>query len=205
MIKVSWSQKFTTAIQKTNRNSIKSKNVLRNSNRTQDNEGLNKSKGISKTIKNAQLQEQLSTFEGSQHLVDIQSVASTIAKRSIEQICTNIADHVVDVSGGNIKVTWMTLYLKVGKNGKMWVLFCSRIKVRDYVSNQISNQTNHFLVQKKRCRRSRSQKPQTRIKEGGTTQELFSVFQESQTEQNQYFCLGLLRLERLEILYQVCQ
>lgn len=74
----------------------------------------------------------LCTFEGKQHLVETQSIASEVAKRSIEQICTNISEHVIDVSGGNIKVTWMTLYLKLGKNGKVYVLFCSKIKVRDY-------------------------------------------------------------------------
>lgn len=108
MIKVSWSKKFTTAIQKTNKNHFNNNKIL--------------------------LADRISTFEGGQHLVEIKCVASDISKRNIEIVCGNISEHIVEVSGGNIQITWMTLYFKVDSQGNLWFQFCTRVKVRDYVS-----------------------------------------------------------------------
>ena len=107
MIKVSWSKKFITAIYKFNKRSFDDDRV--------------------------DLPDRMSTFEGDQHLVEIKSVASSIARKNIELACENISNHVINVSGGNIQITWMTLYFKFDSKGKLWLLFCSRIKVRDYV------------------------------------------------------------------------
>lgn len=108
MVKVSWSKKFTTAIHKTNKNQFTNNKLL--------------------------LADRISTFEGGQYLVEINCVTSDMSKRNIEIVCNNISEHIVQVSGGNIQITWMTLYFKVDPQGHLWFQFCSRVKVRDYVS-----------------------------------------------------------------------
>lgn len=120
MVKVSWSKKFTTAIQKTNKNHFQNNKIL--------------------------LADRISTFEGGQHLVEIKCVASDISKRNIEIVCDNISEHIIQVSGGNIQITWMTLYFKVDPQGNLWFQFCSSVKVRDYVNFLFKN----FLQFKKK-------------------------------------------------------
>ena len=110
LIKVSWSRKFITAVHKINKKRFDDHRVF--------------------------LANRISTFEGDHYLVEVNSVVSKIAKRNIEKVCNSIIEHVTDVSGGNIQITWMTLYFKVVTSGELWLQFCSRVKVRDYVSFQ---------------------------------------------------------------------
>lgn len=52
----------------------------------------------------------------------------------IEKICLNIVKHIADVSGGNVQISRMTLYFKNDVDNRLWLLFCSRLRVRDNVS-----------------------------------------------------------------------
>ena len=108
MVKVSWSNQFAVAVEQINVHSIKEKRVP--------------------------LSQKLSTFEGPVHLVENHKITSELQKGKLEQITDKISQHIIAVSGGNIHIVWMTLYFKMDKQGHWWLLFCSRIKVRDYVS-----------------------------------------------------------------------
>ena len=113
MIKVIWNQSSMIATQKLNQNLL--------------------------TKENISLNDRISTFEGKEHLCITTPVISNTTIKSLTIIIENIAKHIIEVSGGNIHITSMTLYFKVDPSGRLWLLFCSRIKVRDYVSPPLTS------------------------------------------------------------------
>lgn len=107
MIKVKWSKSTTIASQKLNIHKIFSKKIP--------------------------LNDRISTFEGKPHLSKDFPIKANTTKRKLQNIISNIGQHILDVSGGNIHISSMTLFLKVDLNGNIYLLFCSKVKVRNYV------------------------------------------------------------------------
>lgn len=77
------------------------------------------------------LNDRLITFEGAENLTNSESITSPILATDLEYICLNIVKHIQEVSGGNIQISQMVLYFKVDQTNKLWLLFCSGIKIRE--------------------------------------------------------------------------
>ncbi|KAM3144461.1 hypothetical protein pb186bvf_003330 [Paramecium bursaria] len=105
LIKVSWSPQFCLLHRKTNVNNIDD---------------------LKKT-----LYEKVCTFEGPEYLSESDSISSPLLSSDLEQLCVNIVKHVQEVSGGNIQIIRMVLYFKVDEDNRIWLLFCTGVKVRD--------------------------------------------------------------------------
>ena len=71
------------------------------------------------------------TFEGQEYLSQTDSISSPILSSDLEQICLNIVKHIQEVSGGNIQISRMNLFFKIDDKNRIWLLFCSGIKVRE--------------------------------------------------------------------------
>jgi hypothetical protein len=76
----------------------------------------------------------VSTFEGPDHLSVSECLNSPLLANEIEKICLNIVKHIADVSGGNVQISRMTLYFKNDVSNRLWLMFCSRLRVRDNVN-----------------------------------------------------------------------
>lgn len=59
--------------------------------------------------------------------------SSTLTK-SVEQNCTNIAEHIKTVTDDTILIHQMTLYFKIDENYELWLILCTNIKFKDPVS-----------------------------------------------------------------------
>ena len=56
---------------------------------------------------------------------------SPILSTDLEKTCSNIVRHIMDISSGTIQITRMILYFKIDHNNKLWLMFCSNIKIKD--------------------------------------------------------------------------
>lgn len=43
----------------------------------------------------------------------------------------NIVKHIQDISGGNIQISRMVLYFKLDDRNRLWLLFCTGLKIRE--------------------------------------------------------------------------
>ncbi|EGR30206.1 hypothetical protein IMG5_137950 [Ichthyophthirius multifiliis] len=105
LIKISWSPQFCLLYRKTNINKLDNTKVPMN--------------------------ERLCTFEGPEYLAIQDSITSPILSADLEQICVNIVKHIQDISGGNIQISRMVLYFKLDDKNRLWLLFCTGLKVRE--------------------------------------------------------------------------
>ncbi|CAD8045622.1 unnamed protein product [Paramecium sonneborni] len=108
MIKVTWSPQFCLINRKTN---------------------INNMNDYKKP-----LYERVSTFDGPEYLSVSDSISSPLLSSDLEQLCVNIVKHVQEVSGGNIQIIRMVLYFKVDQDNRIWLMFCTGIKVKDKFS-----------------------------------------------------------------------
>jgi len=67
------------------------------------------------------------TLEGPDKYVDTLPPSSKYLISDLEKSCFNIAKHVQEVSCGNSIVRSLTLYFKLDKEEKLWLLFCSNV------------------------------------------------------------------------------
>jgi len=164
MVKVSWSNQFAVAVQQINIHKLNDTKVS--------------------------LQDRISTFEGPIHLVNNVKITSTLAQNKLELVCNNISKHVVSVSGGNIHIIWMTLYFKMDNQGKWWLLYCSRIKVRDYFKKQHNEdkavKSPRFVIED----RLKFERAEMFAKTTPINMKMFCVL--SNTLEKQLFCLNCL-------------
>ncbi|CAD8141628.1 unnamed protein product [Paramecium pentaurelia] len=105
MIRVTWSPQFCLVMRKTN---------------------INKMNDMKKTQV-----ERVATFDGPEYLIQGDSINSPLLSADLEQLCVNIVKHILEVSGGNIQIIRMVLYFKVDYENRIWLLFCTNIKVKD--------------------------------------------------------------------------
>ncbi|CAD8047600.1 unnamed protein product [Paramecium sonneborni] len=108
IIKVTWSPQFCLINRKTN---------------------INNMNDYKKT-----LYERVSTFDGPEYLSVSDSISSPLLSSDLEQLCVNIVKHVQEVSGGNIQIIRMILYFKVDQDNRIWLMFCTGMKVKDKFS-----------------------------------------------------------------------
>lgn len=105
LIKVQWCPQFCIIVRKTNVHKMDNRKIP--------------------------IEQRVSTFEGPDHLSVSESQNSPLQANEIEKICSNIVKHIGDVSGGNVQISRMTLYFKNDEENRLWLLFCSRLRVRD--------------------------------------------------------------------------
>lgn len=77
------------------------------------------------------LQERLTTFDGLEKNVNSRPIVSPLIASDIEKICQNIVLHVQDISGGNTQVYQMNLFFKLDYEGRLWLVLCTSVKVRE--------------------------------------------------------------------------
>ena len=84
------------------------------------------------------LQTKLSTFESNNQHIKTQSLIPKILRDRIQGICEKIVEHINTVMGMNKIITTLELVLKVDRLDNLWLLFCTRIKIRDKNSQNAS-------------------------------------------------------------------
>ncbi|CAK58493.1 unnamed protein product (macronuclear) [Paramecium tetraurelia] len=114
LIKVTWSPQFCLVMRKTN---------------------INKMNDTRKTQV-----ERVATFDGPEYLIQADSINSPLLSADLEQLCVNIVKHILEVSGGNIQIIRMVLYFKVDYENRIWLLFCTNIKVKDKFNDIMQQQ-----------------------------------------------------------------
>lgn len=105
LIKVQWSQQFCLIERRTNKYKLDDLKV--------------------------DFYEKLITYEGMEHNSVIEPVTAPWIIAEIQKICVHIAAHVTAVTGGNVTVTRMVLFFKQDKQDKLWLMYCSALKVMD--------------------------------------------------------------------------
>jgi hypothetical protein len=80
---------------------------------------------------NVDFYDKLVTYEGMEHFSETQPVASPSLVASIQLSCLSISDHIKMLTGGNVLITSMTLYFKEDSKGKLWLMFCTNLKLYD--------------------------------------------------------------------------
>lgn len=81
--------------------------------------------------KKVKLEDRITTFEGREQAVVTKSIHSTIVAADVENTVLNMIRHIQDVSEGNTVVKKLHVYFKLDNQGKLWLLHCSRVEVRD--------------------------------------------------------------------------
>jgi len=105
LIKVAWTPQFCLFFRKTNIHEINNSKVP--------------------------LVNRLATFEGGEHLSNSDSISSPILASELEQTCLNIVKHVHSVTSGNVQISKMVLYFKLDDKNRLWLLFCTGLKLRE--------------------------------------------------------------------------
>ena len=111
-MKVIWSPQFCLMYRKTNVNNINNSKIP--------------------------IDDRLVTFEGAEHLCTADSISSPLLAQDLEETCVNIVKHIQDVSGGNIQIQRIVLFFKLDTHNRLWLLFCTGLKVREKVCNSSS-------------------------------------------------------------------
>ena len=118
MIKAEWSPQILIMTKKTNVNKLNDKKV--------------------------KLEDRITTFEGREQAVVTKSIHSTIVAADVENTVLNMIRHIQDVSEGNTVVKKLHVYFKLDNQGKLWLLHCSRVEVRD-VEQRLKTAKNGLL------------------------------------------------------------
>ena len=71
---------------------------------------------------------------------------SPTLQQDIEHLCINIIRHIQEVSGGNIQISLMILYLKLDANNKLQLMFCTDIRVLLGYFWDYNNRIKHSLI-----------------------------------------------------------
>lgn len=92
-----------------------------------------------------QLGHRLSTFEGSDKHCRLESICSRHLTQSVEEACATIVNHIKSVTGDAVDIHQMTLYFKVDKNFKLWLILCTGIKIKDDIINSSKNKASEAV------------------------------------------------------------
>lgn len=98
--------------------------------------------------------DRLVTFEGSEHLSESSPLApAALLGRKVQFLCNSIAQHVLEVTRGHCRIASMVLHFKVDEDNKLWLLFCSSLRLASKVSGlaraNINLSPNYEVYQKK--------------------------------------------------------
>lgn len=105
VIKVSWTPQFCLLYKKTNIHELTNQKVS--------------------------LPYRIATFEGSEHICEAESVASSFLSQQLQNACNNMVNHIEIVSGGNIQIVKLVVYFKLDSSNRLWLLHCTGVKFRE--------------------------------------------------------------------------
>ena len=75
--------------------------------------------------------DKIDTVTGSEKNIVSENIKSPMINRDIERQCLNIVKHVQDVSCGNSQIILLGLYFKIDNNGKIWLVACNKLRLRE--------------------------------------------------------------------------
>ena len=106
------------------------------------------------TDKRVPMGDRLVTFEGPEHLSESMPLApAALLGRKIQFLCNSVAQHVLEVTQGHCRIASMVLHFKVDEDNKLWLLFCSSLRLAGRASglarNSINLSPNFEVYQKK--------------------------------------------------------
>ena len=85
--------------------------------------------------KHVPMGDHLVTFEGPGHFSEISPlVTAVLLGRKVQFLCNSITQHVFEVTRGHFKIASMVLHFKVDEDNKLWLLFCSLLRLAAKVS-----------------------------------------------------------------------
>jgi len=77
----------------------------------------------------APLQERTATYEGSEHLSRITPVRGTLLADRVQQLCTEMVDHIASASTLKQKIKRMLINFKTDVHDNIWFLWCSSVRL----------------------------------------------------------------------------
>lgn len=106
------------------------------------------------TDKRVPMGDRLVTFEGPEHLSESMPLAPpALLGRKVQFLCNSVAQHVLEVTQGHCRIASMVLHFKVDEDNKLWLLFCSSLRLAGRASglarNSINLSPNFEVYQKK--------------------------------------------------------
>lgn len=106
------------------------------------------------TDKRVPMGDRLVTFEGPEHLSESMPLApAALLGRKVQFLCNSVAQHVLEVTQGHCRIASMVLHFKVDEDNKLWLLFCSSLRLAGRASglarNSINLSPNFEVYQKK--------------------------------------------------------
>lgn len=98
--------------------------------------------------------DRLVTFEGPEHLSESSPLApAALLGRKVQFLCNSITQHVLEVTRGHCRIASMVLHFKVDEDNKLWLLFCSSLRLASKGSGlalkNINLSPNYEVYQKK--------------------------------------------------------
>lgn len=105
LIKVQWSQQFCLIERRVNKHRLDDTRV--------------------------EFYEKLLTYEGMEYNSKLEPVTAPWIISEIQKTCIGIASHITAVTGGNVTISRMVLFFKQDKYDKIWMMYCSALKVLD--------------------------------------------------------------------------
>ena len=81
------------------------------------------------TNSHVEFYDRLVTYEGAEHLSISDSITSPTLASDIHRTCLDIATHIKDINNGAIKVREMILHFKMDPMERLWLLYCTNLKV----------------------------------------------------------------------------
>ena len=136
VIKVVWSPQFCLLYKKTNNNDLNNSKIDINS--------------------------RISSFDSSDKDCNSEPISSPMLVTDIEKLCLNMVHHIQEISGGNTQITQMNFYLKLDENNKMWLLFCTKMKILDK-ADSICHNGEHVTQLKVNSKNDRIKSPRFKI------------------------------------------
>ena len=106
------------------------------------------------TDKRVPMGDRLVTFEGPEQFSESMPLApAALLGRKVQFLCNSVAQHVLEVTQGHCRIASMVLHFKVDEDNKLWLLFCSSLRLAGRASglarNSINLSPNFEVYQKK--------------------------------------------------------
>ena len=106
------------------------------------------------TDKRVPMGDRFVTFEGPEHLSESVPLApAALLGRKVQFLCNSVAQHVLEVTQGHCRIASMVLHFKVDEDNKLWLLFCSSLRLAGKASGLARNSINlspNFEVHQKK-------------------------------------------------------
>ena len=79
------------------------------------------------------------TYEGLQKDIREVVILAGSKRKEIENTCGNIVNHLNSMSNGCFKVNNIELFFRVGDDSKLWLLFCTDLKLKELIVKPIKH------------------------------------------------------------------